>query len=48
MIELVKVLFYFLAYVIFITLGLYSTASLIGIAVGAISAFMDSRRKRHK
>lgn len=45
MIELVKVLLYFLAYVIFITLGLYSTASLIGIAIGTISAFMDSRQK---
>lgn len=45
MIELVKVLFYFMAYVIFITLGLYSTASLIGIAIGTISAFMDSHQK---
>lgn len=48
MIELVKVLFYFLAYVIFLTLGLYSTAALTGIAVETISAFMDSRRKRRK
>ena len=48
MIELVKVLFYFLAYVIFLTLGLYSTAALTGIALGTISAFMDSRKKRRK
>lgn len=45
MIELVKVLFYFLAYVIFITLGLYSAAALTGIALGTISAFMNSRQK---
>lgn len=45
MIELAQVLFYFLVYVIFITLGLYSIASLIGIAIGTISAFMDSHQK---
>ena len=45
MIELAKVLFYFLACVIFLTLGLYSAAALTGIAVGTISAFMDSRQK---
>ena len=45
MIELAKVLFYFLAYVTFLTLGLYSTAWFIGITVGTISAFMDSRKK---
>lgn len=45
MTENIKVIIYFLAYVIFITLGLYSTASLIGIAIGTISAFMDSRQK---
>lgn len=44
MIELARVLFYFLVCII-ITLGLYSTASLIGIAIGIISAFMDSRQK---
>lgn len=48
MIELAKVLFYFLACVIFLTLGLYSTAVLTGIALGTISAFMDSRKKRRK
>lgn len=45
MIELAQVLFYFLACVIFLTFGLYSTASLIGIAIGTISAFMDSHQK---
>ena len=45
MIELAQILFYFLACVIFLTLGLYSTASLIGIAIGTISAFMNSRQK---
>lgn len=45
MAELAKALFYFLAYVVFIALGLYSTASLTGIAIGTISAFMDSRKK---
>lgn len=45
MIELAQVLFYFLAYVIFLTLGLYSTAALTGIALGTISAFMNSRQK---
>lgn len=48
MAELAKALFYFLAYIIFITLGLYSTAALTGIALGTISAFMDSRKKRRK
>lgn len=45
MIELAQVLFYFLAYVIFLTLGLYSAAALTGIALGTISAFMNSRQK---
>ena len=45
MIELAQVLFYFLAYVIFLTLGLYSAAALTGIALGDISAFMNSRQK---
>ena len=48
MAELAKALFYFFAYVIFLTLGLYSTATLTGIAIGTISAFMDSRKKRRK
>lgn len=45
MIELAQVLFYFLAYIIFLTLGLYSAAALTGIALGTISAFMNSRQK---
>lgn len=45
MIELAKVLFYFLEYVIFLTLGLYSAAALTGIAIGTISTFMNSRKK---
>lgn len=45
MAELAKALFYFLAYAIFIALGLYSTTALTGIALGTISAFMDSRQK---
>ena len=45
MIELAQVLFYFLVCVIFLTLGLYSTAALTGIAIGTISAFMNSRQK---
>lgn len=45
MIELAQVLFYFLAYVIFLTLGLYSAAALTGIALGTISAFTNSRQK---
>lgn len=48
MTELAKALFYFFEYVIFLTLGLYSTAALTGIAVGTISAFMDSRKKQEK
>ena len=48
MAELAKALFYFLAYVIFLTLGLYSTAARMGITVGTISAFMDSRKKQEK
>lgn len=45
MIELTKVLFYFLTCVIFLTLGLYSAAALTGITVGTISTFMNSRQK---
>ena len=48
MADIAKLLFYFLAYVIFLALGLYSAAALIGIALGTISAFMDSRKKRRK
>lgn len=48
MIKLAQVLFYFLACVIFLTLGLYSAAALTGITIGTISAFMDSRKKRRK
>lgn len=45
MTENIKAIIYFLACVIFLTLGLYSTAALTGIAIGTISAFMKSRQK---